>query len=182
LLSGVARFGAPTPIFQPTKSTALDDGESTVDPAIPRTALWVMKYRRHRTFRRGDDDVLRVALGEGDERVYVTDDGDSHVMMTRQVGVDPQGVEYFLVGRMRFDDYSDYANGFKQVGNVCSDASELALCSAYAALDAVSNVTLVERYKSVAKVPEEYLPGTPLLHFSDDDDDDDAGDDAGDAR
>jgi hypothetical protein len=93
MLSGASRFGAPTPIFQPAKSTALDDDESAADPAIPRTALWVMKYRRHRTFRRSDDDALRVALGEGDERVYVTDDGDAHVMVTRQVGVDPQGVE-----------------------------------------------------------------------------------------
>jgi hypothetical protein len=75
---------------------------------------------------------------------------------------------------MRFDDYSDYANGFKEVRDVCSDTSDLALCSAYAALDAVSNVTLVERYKSVAKVPEDFLPGAPLLHFEDDDDD--AGD------
>jgi hypothetical protein len=168
---GPARYGSPTPIYQPTKSTALEDD----DPhgAIPQPAIWVMKYRRHRTFRRRDDDELRVQLGEGDDAVYVISDGDDHVMACRAVGVDPQGVDYFLVGRLNEDDYHDYVNGFRAVTDLFGDAKDLALCSVYAALEAVSNVTLVDRYKRVDEVPAEYLPSSPFIEFSDDDDDDD---------
>jgi hypothetical protein len=167
---GVARYGAPTPIYQPTKSTALEDDDP--DTALPPAAVWVMKYRRHRTFRRGDDDALRVQLGTGDEAVYVTGDGDDHVMVCRPVGIDPIGVEFLLVGRMTQDDYHDYVNGFRPLLDIFSDASDLALCSVFTALDAVSNVTLVERYRSAAKVPVDYLPPSPYIHFSDDDEDD----------
>ena len=90
-------------------------------------------------------------------------------MVCRPVGIDPMGVEYFLVGRMSQDDYHDFANGFRPVADVFGAASDLALCSVYAALDAVSNVTLVERYRSAVKVPDDYLPPSPYLHFSDDD-------------
>ena len=164
-----AGLGSPVPVFKPNRSTALEEDDP--DPAIPQPAIWVMKYRRGFSLRHRDDDRLRQHLGTGQSTVYIIDDGDSHVMVCRQVGVDQDSVQYFLVGRMTLEAYGDYVAGREAVDDIFSGASDLALCSAYAALDAVSNVALIDRYKRLGEVPDDYLPSSPLIRFTTDEDD-----------
>jgi hypothetical protein len=160
-----AGAGSPVPVFKPTRSTALEEDDP--DSSIPPPALWVMKYRRRLSLRHRDDR-LRAQLGADQSTVYAIDDGESHVMVSRQVGVDQDSVEYFLVGRMSLEVYGDFVAGREAVDDIFSAASDLALCSAYAALDAVSNVVLVDRYKRMDEVPDDYLPSSPLIEFTTD--------------
>jgi hypothetical protein len=137
--------GAPMPVFQPTASTSLEEDPTDCD--VPQPALWVMKYRRHISLHKRARDEIRDVIGTGDSSVCVIDDGEDDVMITREVGVDEQEVSYYLVGRLPLWACQEYADGRRQIDEIFSDASELALCSVYAALDAVSNVTVVEQYK-----------------------------------
>lgn len=159
-----APVSAPDPLFAPTKSTPLE--EDSADSEIPQPALWVMKYRRHLTLHSRVNEEMRRCLGEGDSRVFVIDDGDTDVMITRAVGVDEQKVSYFLVGRLPLYVCEEHAAGQRHLDEIFSEASELAMCSVYAQLEAVSNVTVVEQYKKYSKVPPDYLPPHPLISFS----------------
>lgn len=161
-------LGSPPPVFVPKTSTPLheDDPESP----IPEPALWAMKYRRHLhlTLSGRDQERLRERLGEGDGAVYVIDDGGRHTMVSRLVGIDEDGSTYCLVGRIAGAAYDRYAIGEADTDGIFEDARDLALCSVFAAPEAVSNVVVAETYGSVADVPPEYLPPNPFLEFADD--------------
>ena len=156
-------LGTPPTVFVPHTSTPLheDDPESP----IPVPALWAMKYRRHLTLSSRDPERLRERLGEGDGAVYVIDDGGRHTMVSRLVGMDEDGSTYCLVGRIKGDAYDRYAMGDADMDAIFDEARELALCSVFAAPDAVSNVIVAETYRSVRDVPPEYLPPQPFLEF-----------------
>jgi hypothetical protein len=161
-------FGTPPLVFVPSSSTPLaeDDPESPIPPA----ALWAMKYRRHLHLRLGrrEQERLRSCLGEGDGAVYVIDDGGNHVMVSRLVGMDEEGSTYCLVGRIGEEAYDRYAAGEAAAERIFAESRELALCSVFAAPDAVSNVVVSETYSSVDEVPTEYLPPNPFLAFTED--------------
>jgi hypothetical protein len=164
LLRRAAR-GSTTPIFVPSKSTPLE--EEDPDAQIPPSALWAMKYRRHLRFGRRDGDVFRAVLSESTDPVYVLDDGASHRMIGREVGVDEVGLTYYLVGRITLDDYEQFVPDGADVAGIFSVACDLSLCSVYEAPKAVSNVLLVEDYRGIDDVPAAYLPLNPLIKFSD---------------
>jgi hypothetical protein len=161
-------LGAPPPVFVPQTSTPLheDDPESP----IPPPALWAMKYRRHLrlTLSSRDQERLRERLGEGDGAVYLIDDGGRHAMVSRLVGNDEDGSTYCLVGRITGTTYDRYAIGEADTNGIFAEARDLALCSVFAAPEAVSNVVVAETYGSVADVPPEYLPPQPFLEFAED--------------
>ncbi len=161
-----AERGSTTPIFVPSKSTPLEE-EDDADAQIPAAALWAMKYRRHLRFGRRDDDFFRVVLGESADPIYVLDDGASHRMIGRKVGVDEMGLTYYLVGRMTLDDYEQRVVNRRNVAGIFSEADDLSFCSVYEARDAVSNVLLIEEYRGIDDVPTDYLPMSPLISFSD---------------
>ncbi len=149
----------------PSKSTPLE--EEVIDTQIPPSALWAMKYRRHLRFGRRDDDFFRTVLNETTDPIYVLDDGVSHRMIGREVGVDEMGLTYYLIGRITLDDYEQFVPDDADPAGFFSVASDLSLCSVYAAPTAVSNVLLVEDYHGIDDVPPDYLPSNPLIQFTD---------------
>lgn len=157
-------WGAPTPVFVPSKSTPLEDD---TEGEIPPAALWAMKYRRHFHFGSRRDTALRVALGDASDPVYVLDDGAKHQMVGRQVGVDEEGLRYFLIGRITVDVYEHFANDDVPVAGIFSEAGDLCLCSVYESTDGPSNVVLVRSYGGLDQIPGDYLPSNPLIQFTD---------------
>ena len=161
-------LGTPAPVFVPSTSTPLEEADT--ESPIPPPALWAMKYRRHLhlTLTRRDEDRVRACLGEGDGAVYVIDDGGKHNMVSRLVGADEDGSTYCLVGRITGEIYDRCATGESPPEDIFAQSRDLALCSVFAAPDAVSNVLVVETYATVDDVPPEYLPPQPFLEFRDD--------------
>ncbi len=159
-----AAKGATTPIFVPSKSTPLEEEEA--DAQLPSSALWAMKYRRHLRLGRREDDFFRTVLCENTDPIYVLDDGASHRMIGREVGVDEVGLTYYLIGRITLDAYEQFVPDGADVTDIFSVAADLSLCSVYEAPEAVSNVLLVEDYRGIDDVPADYLPLSPLIEFS----------------
>ena len=158
-------WGAPTPVFVPSKSSPL---EEDTEGEIPPAALWAMKYRRHFHFGSRRDTVFRAALGDDSDPVYVLDDGATHHMVGRPVGVDQEGLTYFLIGRITVGVYEHFADDGVDIAGIFAEASDLCLCSVYEATEGPSNVLLVESYRGIAQVPGDYLPSNPLIQFADD--------------
>jgi hypothetical protein len=161
-------LGTPAPVFVPSTSTPLEEDDS--ESPIPPPALWAMKYRRHLhlTLNSRHQERLRARLGEGDGAVYVIDDGAGHTMVSRVVGTDEQGSTYCLVGRITAETYDRYGVDRASPEGVFSHARDLCLCSVFAAPEAVSNIVVSEKYRTIDDVPREYLPPHPLLEFADD--------------
>jgi hypothetical protein len=166
VLSRSVGLGSPNPIFVPSKSTPLEEEEP--DDQIPPPALWAMKYRRHLRFGRRENDFFRAVHSESTDPVYVLDDGASHRMIGREVGVDDLGLMYYLIGRITLDAYEQFVSDGADVAGIFSGEGDLSLCSVYEAPDEVSNVLLVEDYGGIDEVPADYLPQNPLIQFSDD--------------
>jgi hypothetical protein len=157
--------GTPGLIARPRGSTALEADEP--EGTIPNAALWVMKYRRHLRLGFGgrENERVRTMIGDRDATAYVIDDGPRHFMVARQVGKDPEGLTYCLVGRIDAAVLDRYANLGPPPEEVFSEARDLALCSVFTATQGVSNVMLVETYRHVDDVPPEYLPPAPFIEF-----------------
>jgi hypothetical protein len=166
VFSRPAGLSTPNPIFVPSKSTPLE--EEDADDQIPASALWAMKYRRHLRFGRRENDFFRAVHSESTDPVYVLDDGASHRMIGRKVGVDDLGLVYYLIGRITLDAYEQFVSDGADVAAIFSVAGDLSLCSVYEAPEEVSNVLLVEDYGGIGEVPADYLPLNPLIQFSDD--------------
>lgn len=154
-------WGAPTPIFVPKESTPLEDaGECE----IPHYALWSMKYLRHAHLFGHADAEVRQTFGVGDGAVHVIDDGRKGFLMRRLLGTDPDGVQYCLVAEISVVSYEQLVNR-RPPQDVLSDAHRFAICSVYDAVEAVSNVAVVERYDTFGDVPAMYLPPHPPIEF-----------------
>lgn len=151
-------------IFVPSKSTPFE--EDVVDTQIPASALWAMKYRRHLRFGRRDDDHFRSVLGDEVDPVYVLDDGATHYMICREVGVDGASLSFYLLGRITLDVYWEFTDDVADVVGIFVEADDLCVCSVYEAPDAVSNVFVVEAYGG-DDVPLEYLSAHPKVQFPD---------------
>ena len=157
-------WGAPTPVFVPSKSTPLEDD---IEGELPPPAVWAMKYRRHFHFGSRNENAFRAALGDDGDPVYVLDDGAKHHMVCREVGVGEGGLRYFLIGRITVAVYERFANDAKNLGGIFPEASDLCLCSVYEATEGPSNILLVESYPGIDQVPSDYLPSNGLIQFSD---------------
>ncbi len=170
--TGMWRGGRGT-VFRPSTSTPFEEDE---DGNIPAPVLWVMKYRRrgHLPFSRHDGEPIRLQLGTGDDAVFAMDDGAKRAMVARLVGVDPEGLQYVLVGRITVQELSRYLDDGATTRDIFDTAKDLCLCSVYEATDAVSNIVPVETYQSANDIPEEFLPSEPYLHFEDSDSDSDS--------
>ncbi len=169
-LGGIHRFatGVGQPLSEPTASTplAVDEAEG----AVPTAPLWAMKYLRHGGHGAAGGgegpDVLRVAVGRDDGAVYLIDDGPSHCMVSRQVGVAPDGCRYCLVARVDVVDARMAISGVTEATDLFALGRELTLCGVVEG--AVSNVVRVAGYRKLRDVPAEYLPPAPFLEFPED--------------
>jgi hypothetical protein len=157
-------WGAPTPVFVPSKSSPL---EEDTQGEIPPAALWAMKYRRHFHFGSRSDTVFRTVLGDESDPVYILDDGAKHHMVGRQVGVDQEGLKYFLIGRITMGVYEHFAIDGADIAGIFDEADDLCLCSVYEATEGPSNVLLVRSYEGIDQVPGDYVPPNPLIQFAD---------------
>ena len=125
-----------------------------------------MKYRRHTHLGSRSDDRIRERLGGVPDPLYVIDDGGKHRMICREVGVDEEGVKYYLNGRITLRSYDRFTGNDVSIYDLFSEADDLSLCSVYEAPESASNVLLVESYTGINEVPPEYLPPNPLIQFS----------------
>jgi hypothetical protein len=127
-----------------------------------------MKYRRHLHFGSRAGDAFRARLGDDRDPVYVLDDGPEHFMACREVGMDDEGLKYYLIGRITLWVYEGFADDDVDIAGVFSEGDDLCLCGVYEATEGASNVLLVESYRGIEDVPTDYLPSNPLIRFSDD--------------
>src|SRR6202035_6024571 len=74
---------------------------------VPTAPLWAMRTRMHsaRHLEPGEEGRIRRRVGDGDDAVYVIDDGADHCMIGRPVGAAPDGCVYCLVARIAFEEY-----------------------------------------------------------------------------
>ena len=134
---------------------------------IPAGVLWPMKQQRGFHPFAGSEGRFRVAIGEGAGAVYAIDDGARWAIIGRAVGETPQGLAYSLVGRVKGVDLEFARSGQTPVEELLSAATGLALYSTLVApRGGVSNVLLIETYRSIRDVPAEYLPPNPPIEFT----------------
>jgi hypothetical protein len=141
---------------------------------IPPAPLWAMKIRMHslRRLEPGEEGRIRRRLGDDDDALYFIDDGPDHCMVGRRVGQAPDGCVYCLVARISLDRYTDLLDGDVDRMDAFADAKDISLCGVFEADEDVSNVLLVQHYRRARDVPEDYLPSSPYLEFTDPDDED----------
>jgi hypothetical protein len=156
-------LGMGIPVAQPQHSTPLEDDDP--GEAVPRPVLWALKYHRHLHFGHREDDQLRASLGDGNEAVYVIDDGPDRCMIGRIVGSSSDGCTYCLVGSADIGTYWRYAEGDDPLVEIFSNTKHLSLCAVYEADQGASNVIEVEHFSRVKDVPNEYLPPNPPIEF-----------------
>ena len=147
--------------------------EDEPEGTIPPCPLWAMKERRHVQWHllpsHERHDRLRVRIGEGDDALYVIDDGRHHVRVGRRVGEVPGEVEYCLLGRAPRERYEELERRAVAPSSAFDGADELALCAVAVADDIrSSNIFDVAFYASADEVPAEYLPGAPFQTFRED--------------
>ncbi len=159
------------PIVGDDVSTPLEEDEP--EGVVPPCPLWAMKERRHIQWHllpsHQRHDRLRVRVGDGDEAVYVIDDGRHHVMLGRRVGEVPGEVEYCLIGRAPRQSYEDLERHAISPLDAFGGAEALTLCAVAVAEDVLSsNIFDVAFYDDLAEVPAEYRPGAPYLTLAGD--------------
>jgi hypothetical protein len=163
-------MGSPTPVFVPKESTPLEEPNDA--GVIPPTALWAMKYRRHGRFWGGAEATIRERYGSGDGTVYVLDDGRKHCVIAREVGTSPDSCTYFLVGEISVASYEELVDNEALAEDIFTGARDVCLCVVYEAVDAVSNVAVVESFATIEAVPVDYLPPSPAIAFAESSDSD----------
>lgn len=162
--------GAPEPIVgRGDVSTPLDEHEPEDGP-VPSGPLWAMKERRHIQWHllpMGDrHEQLRDRVGDGDDAVYMIDDGRNHAMVSRRVGAVEGQCEYCLIGRVPRDVADELHSGALSTDKAFDLATELALCGVAVEANILSsNVFDVSRYAGIADVPSDYQPGAPFLEL-----------------
>jgi hypothetical protein len=156
-------------LSSPGVSTPLEGDEPS--NSVPPAPLWAMKDRRHFFGLPGHGDVLpiRESLGSGDETIYFIDDGNSHCMVGRRVGRSPDGCVYCLVGRIKIEEYEDLNNGTVRIADAFSAAHDISLCGVFEDESWVSDVTLFQHYAHSRDVPSDYLPPSPFIEFTEED-------------
>jgi hypothetical protein len=165
--SGLAM--APGPLVGRDVSTPLEEDEP--EHTIPPGPLWAMKERRHTQWHllpaHEQHDRIRECLEADDYTLYCIDDGRHHAMIGRRVGTSPNGCEYTLLGRISRQRYEELRDEVVPVVNCFETATEMQLCGIIVEEDIrSSNVFTVAIYDGIDNVPEEYRPGSPFHHFS----------------
>jgi hypothetical protein len=159
----------------PEEDTSPDSDVAPGDEAslgMPVAVRWAMSDRRHSFGRRhpGDPWTVDACLGSGDSEVFAIDDGDSHCMVGRIVGTSDDGCTYCLVGRIDVFDFIDLRDATVGIDQAFATAGDLALCGVFESdvhsPMAAPNVFVVQRYRSVGHVPEDYLPPSPRISFT----------------
>ena len=156
-------WGSPGLVFVPQQSTPLDNESES---ALPRYALWPMKYLRGSHVFGHAEAEIRAVFGKGDATVYVIDDGRKHCLISRKVGTGSDGSTYCLVARITYASYDEMVDGARPE-RIFAKAEGFSLCFVYENEDSASNVTVVESYRTIGEVPCEYLPPRPSILFSD---------------
>jgi hypothetical protein len=167
-LAGVAPggFGISPLMREPKGSTPLESDHG--DALIPASALWAMNYLRHARLGASHDGGLghiRWVSGpeDPDAGIYVIDDGSGHCMVSRLVGVAPDGCTYCLVARVKRLDFEDVRSGRAKVLDLFAPGKEFTLCGV--AEGAISNVVRIAGYRKYRDVPPDYLPPTGFIEF-----------------
>jgi hypothetical protein len=132
-----------------------------------------MKLRRHVQWHllpsRERHQRIREHVGDGDDRVYVIDDGAHHVMVGRRVGEKAGEVEYCLIGRQPREVFDGLRNRSVAPGAAFDGASGLTLCGVAVEEGTLSsNVFDIDRYAEASDIPTEYRPGSPYISFTQD--------------
>jgi hypothetical protein len=157
-------IGRPEPVFVPKHSTPLESEGEHEEGSIPRFASWSMRYLQHSHFLNRPEIEIRARFGEGENAVYVVDDGRKYCLVCRQVGSDSDGCTYALVAQVTITSYENLVDGAPTLSAFLT-ARSWSLCAVYEAVDAVSNVAVVETYSTIDEVPVEYLPPHPPVEF-----------------
>ena len=152
------------PVTAPEDATPLmeDEPEGTVPPS----PLWAMKERAHGGIHLfGHPARIRAHAGHGDGIVYAIDDGPHHCMIGRRVGAVGEGCVYSLIARVDLPTWQACESGAIDGRQLFLAAHEAGL-SGTVETTGVSNVFDVDWYESTDQIPEEYLPGSPQIHFT----------------
>lgn len=162
--------GAPDAAPDPAPDS---DSEGGDEDDIPPAPLWAMRVRMHsrRHPGPGEEGRIRRCLGEGDEALYVIDDGPDHCMVGRRVGRASDGCTYCLVARVPLEHYADLEAGDAVAADAFSGARDIALCGVFEQDRGASNVFVVQHYRRGRDVPADYLAPSPFIEFTDDRDD-----------
>jgi hypothetical protein len=161
----------PEPMVGDDVSSAMEEDEP--EGTVPPCPLWAMKEHRHIQWHllpsHERHDRLRVRIGDGDDVLYVIDDGRHHVMLGRRVGEVPGEVEYCLTGRAPRERYEELERRAIPPSGAFAGASELTLSGVAVAADIrSSNIFSVALYDESDEIPAEYLPGSPFQTFRED--------------
>ena len=158
---------AGTPI---TAEGPLADGEP--EGIVPPSPLWPMKMRRHFQWSHllphsERAERVREKVGDGDDAVYVIDDGHHHRVIGRDVGATADGCHYSLIGRITTAEHEALSAGRVTAAAAMSAATGLSLFGVVEA-GPESNVFLVGSYADIGAVPPEYLPPHGSIDFAED--------------
>jgi hypothetical protein len=158
---------AGTPI---TAEGPLAEGEP--EGIIPPSPLWPMKMRRHfqwsHLLPHGERaERVREKVGDGDDAVYVIDDGHHHRVIGRDVGATADGCHYSLIARITTAEHEALSAGRVTAADAMSAATGLSLFGVVVA-GPESNVFLVGSYADVGAVPPEFLPPHGPIDFAED--------------
>jgi hypothetical protein len=127
-----------------------------------------MKYLRHGRFGLLPHDGFEQIrwASDPDDRdagIYVIDDGDDHCMVSRLVGISPDGCTYSLVARVKRLDFEEVRSGWAEPANLFLQAKEFTVCGVVQG--AISNVVRVAGYRRYKDVPADYLPPNGPIEF-----------------
>ncbi len=160
-------IGVGEPLPEPDQSSPLEDDEP--EGTIPACPLWAMKDRRHVQWSEivgFPPKRIRDVFGNGDDTVYLIDDGHHHVIVGRKVGTVRDGCQYGLVGRAPISVYEGLRAGQLRASAAFDEARDMALCGVDVdENDKASDIFVVRAYGEVSAVPSDYLPGRPAVDF-----------------
>lgn len=157
-------------------------GEENDEALVAFHVELAMRHLQHHQGRAEPDQEEDpfYCFGSGDATLYAIEDGVSRLMIGRGVGRDGDGCVYCLVGSTAPVLLAMLDSGEVAPAAAFDDVADLTLCSVFqddqaprrhfslSALNRqVSNIVLLQRYKSLDDVPLEYRPGHPFLHFAD---------------
>ena len=155
------------PVTAPTDATPLEEDEP--EGVIPDSPLWAIKERRHEQWPHlfGHPERVRAGVGDGDDAVYIIDDGGRHRMIGRRVGATADGCVYSLVARVTRATADALVSGALSGRDAFLAGTEAGL-SGTAVAPGVSNIFDVDDYPNPADIPPEYLPPSPFIDFAED--------------
>lgn len=162
---------APEPLVGQDESTPLEEDEP--EHTIPPGPLWAMKDHRHIQWHllpaHERHERIRECLESDDYTLYCIDDGARHAMIGRRVGDSPSGCEYTLLGRITRQRYEELRDEVVLLTNCFDTATEMGLCGVVIEEGILSsNIIDVANYGGIEDVPDDYRPGSPFHHFTQD--------------